>query len=431
MKRLFIGLTATGLATILVPVSVHASALAFDTAGNLFVPDGHSISKYAPDGTKSTFATGAYPLGLCFDREGNLFVSNGTAIDPQSRRSILKFSPDGTKSTFATGISSVGMAFNRAGNLFVSQGDSIFKFTPKGAKSTFVTSKRANFIDLAFDDGGNLFVVDQGWPVSIVRITPDGAKSTFAAGPEEPRQLTVDVNGNVYVSSDHAILRFTPDGAKHTFSSAAGADEAWDLAVDRSGNVFARNRYDVVLKFDPSGTPTTFSRELSPDKQWEYKGGEIVKAGTTERVLDLDQELEVNGPGADILWAPDSKRFGFNYIPLHAHHYVWITVVFYELRGQRWVALPSLLKESERSQVVQLANEQLPKRLRGRPEAARRDILKIRRWIDRDTAILYAYSVWDDAAKAAFLFTVKFDVGGKPKVIKTERLPVKEAEEEQ
>jgi hypothetical protein len=73
----------------------------------------------------------------------------------------------------------------------------------------------------------------------------------------------------------------------------------------------------------------------------------------------------------------------------------------------------------------------LPKKLRGRREAARRDILKIRRWIDRDTAILYAYSVWDDAAKAAFLFTVKFDAGGKPKIVKTERLPEKEAEKEQ
>ncbi len=81
--------------------------------------------------------------------------------------------------------------------------------------------------------------------------------------------------------------------------------------------------------------------------------------------------------------------------------------------------------------MVQLAKEQLPKKLRGRREAARRDMLKIRRWIDRDTAILYAYSVWDDAAKAAFLFTVKFDAEGKPKIVKTERLPEKEAEEEQ
>ena len=69
MKRLFIGLTATGLATILVPVSIHANALAFDAGGNLFVPDGHSISKYASDGTKSTFTT-----GIIADFSGRILV---------------------------------------------------------------------------------------------------------------------------------------------------------------------------------------------------------------------------------------------------------------------------------------------------------------------------------------------------------------------
>jgi len=111
-------------------------------------------------------------------------------------------------------------------------------------------------------------------------------------------------------------MRFSdlpPNGTKNTFSSASEADEAWDLAVDRSGNVFVRNRHDAVLKFDQSGTPIIFSRDLSPDKQWECKAGEIVKAGATQVVLDLNQELEVYGPETEIVWAPDSKRFGFNY----------------------------------------------------------------------------------------------------------------------
>src|SRR5436309_6951858 len=183
MKRLFISLTATVLTTMLMPVSVRASGLAFDAAGNLYVADSskHSVFKYTPDGTKSTFATELYPLGLCFDHEGNLLVSDGAATDVKRRRSILKFTPDGKRSTFATGISSVGMAFDRSGNLFVSQGDSIFKFTPKRVKSTFVTSKKANFIDLACDGANNLFVVNQGWHVSIVKITPDGTKSMFAS----------------------------------------------------------------------------------------------------------------------------------------------------------------------------------------------------------------------------------------------------------
>jgi hypothetical protein len=56
MKRVFICLTVASLATILVPVSAHASNLAFDAAGNLFWADGPSVFKYTPDGAKSSFA---------------------------------------------------------------------------------------------------------------------------------------------------------------------------------------------------------------------------------------------------------------------------------------------------------------------------------------------------------------------------------------
>jgi streptogramin lyase len=435
MKRVFIGLTTIVLAIIVVPVSADASALALDAAGNLYAadPSRHSVFKYMPDGTKSSFATDLrYPLGLCFDHEGNLFVSDGAATDVKDRRSILKFTPDGKRSTFATGISSVGMAFDRSGDLFVSHGDSIFKFTPKGAKSTFVTSKRANFIDLAFDAAGNLFVVDQSWPVSIARITPDGAKSTFIANSEEPRHLTVDANGSVYVSTHYAILRFTPDGTKNTFSSEAG-NEAWDLAVDPSGNVFVRNHENAVSRFNPNGTPTIFSRDLSPDKQWEYKGAEILNAGTTQVVLDLGQELDLHGPEMEIVWGPDSKRFGFNYSPLTAHHTTYQKVAFYQLRGDKWVALHSPADALEPSQLLQPSlKDHLPKGFNPRHCAPEWDEVKLCTWTDANMAILYApcYERSRDL-RTAFLFTLKFEDSGNWKIIKTHRISEKELEDEQ
>jgi hypothetical protein len=219
----------------------------------------------------------------------------------------------------------------------------------------------------------------------------------------------------------------------------AGAISVFVATVTCAISWVSTNAQQSPLAKEPSRSPSS----LSPDKQWEYKCVEyadsecvpqIVKAGTTQIVLDLDKELSV--PGSDtketeVVWAPDSKRFAVNYSPPHAHHTVWITVAFYELRGEQWVRLPSLLRESEPSQIVQLAKSQLPKKLRGRREAAPRDILKIRRWIDRDTAILYAYSIWDDNSEAAFLFTVKFDASGKPTIIKTHQMSKKELEEEQ
>ena len=64
MKRLFIGLTATGLATILVPVSVHASALVFDAAGNTAI-------LYAPCYGRSRDLKTAFLFTLKFDDAGN------------------------------------------------------------------------------------------------------------------------------------------------------------------------------------------------------------------------------------------------------------------------------------------------------------------------------------------------------------------------
>jgi hypothetical protein len=241
------------------------------------------------------------------------------------------------------------------------------------------------------------------------------------------------VNGNVYVSSNHAILRFTPDGTKNTFSSAPGADEAWDLAVDRSGNVFVRNNQDAVLKFDPNGSPSTFSRDLSPDKQWEYKRGEIMKADSAQVVLNLDQELEVYGPESEIFWAPDSKRFGFNYSPLHAHHTTYEKVAFYQLRGDKWEALHSPADALDPSQLLQPAlKDHLPRGFNPRHCAPDWDELKLRTWGDANTAIIYApcYGQSRDL-KTAFLFTLKFDDAGNWKIIKTHQMSKKELEEEQ
>ena len=185
---------------------------------------------------------------------------------------------------------------------------------------------------------------------------------------------------------------------------------------------------------------------VSPDKQWEYKcdeygpdqcAPEIVKAGTTEAVLDLDQELSVSGPDAketEVIWAPDSKRFACNYSPLHAHHTVFQSVAFYQLRGDKWVALHSPADEtSERVQLAQLGKGHLPRDFNPRRCAPNRDVFKVRNWTDANTAILYApcYERPSGELKAGFLFTLKFDSAGNWKIVKTHQMSKKELEEEQ
>jgi hypothetical protein len=196
----------------------------------------------------------------------------------------------------------------------------------------------------------------------------------------------------------------------------------------------------------PEATGQPHPTWFSPDKKWEYKcaeyglgqcAPEIVKARTGKVVLDLDDEGRVHGPEAsqaEVVWSPDSKRFAFNYSPPHAHHTTYKTVAFYQLRGDKWVALRSPADEAlERAQLTQLARDHLPKSARERRiwrSSPVNDTLKVRDWTDANTAIVYAYSAWDELT-AGFLFTLKFDEAGNWKIVKTRQMSTKELEEEQ
>src|SRR6266481_6108671 len=138
--RFLIVLTVVCLAAMLVPISACASSvLAFDHSGNLFFEGRNTgtIFKFAPDGSRSTFATGATDAAingdLAVDATGNVFAcANFTTI--------LKYTPDGTKSIFATGVEAYALAFDRSGNLFACDAhgenghlvSALVKFTPGG-----------------------------------------------------------------------------------------------------------------------------------------------------------------------------------------------------------------------------------------------------------------------------------------------------------
>src|SRR5438093_5112787 len=403
LNRLFIVVTATGLATMLAAVSAHAARnLAVDDKGNLFVADTDSASilKFTSDGKRSTFGSGLNDANdMAFDDKGNLFVRDGNTI--------FKFTPEGLKSAFASGIVPetydpyhvaevfTGLALDRSGNLFVAEhvSGSILKFTPEGKKSTFASE--VSPYKMAGDGAGNLFVtqdvssnlfVKGEVSPSIFKFTPEGKKSTLASG-VSPDKMAVDGAGNLFAADGNTIFKFAPDGKKGTF--ATGISYPGDLVFDGAGNLFFSGS-GLIFKFTPDGTRSTLvSNRVSPDKQWEYHSdASIVKAGTSQTVLDLSKSEPEN---AKIVWAPDSKRFAFNYGQT-CKHCTYDTMAFYQLRDDKWVALRSLVDErSERGQLAQLAKDHLPKSAHERRiwrSQPTHDLLKVREWIDTNTAIL-------------------------------------------
>jgi len=418
--RLLIVLTAYAAAGMLGPVEACAGQLAFDAAGNLFWADGPSIFKFTPDGKKSTFATGLSGSDLAFDSKGDLFASDF------GQKSIFKFTPDGKRSTLATAIKVFGMVIDRSDNLYVSDGHSIFKFTPDGNKRTFTTG--INAFEMAIDRSGNVYFSDDN---SIFRFTPDGKKSTFTSG-LRPDKMAFDGAGNLFAAEQdsHSILKFGPDATKSTFVSGL---KPFDMALDRLGNLFVWDgESQSVLKFSPDATKSTFARPGSPDQKWEHVGGDepkIVKAGTNEVVLDLSSSCS-----GSVDWAPDAKRFACYSGGGGRSH----TIFLYQLRGEEWKEL-----EEPIDAVSEILNKAIAAQVKKSGLSKKTDLRliwekwELRRWVDSNTAILYAglhEAVRENVETrfdVDFVLTLKFDADGNSKIVKAHQMSVKEIEKEE
>ena len=178
-------------------------------------------------------------------------------------------------------------------------------------------------------------------------------------------------------------------------------------------------------------------RFQSPDKKLEYRAnGEeatIVKSDTGETVLKLEEaSSSLALETGKILWAPDSRRFAFNYRSGGRYY----TCSVYELTGTEWKALPDIEEKATAvSEMISRAEQRDRKRLGVGKNASRRRIMDkwaVRRWIDRDTLEVFAESsgsvVVDkknedvDYIGGAVLFTVKCDNRGGWKITRLREL---------
>ncbi len=306
--------TTSGKITVQVGAAVATTATDFtyvqQTIGTVSTLAGNGTLGFA-EGT-GTSARFYQPTGLAFDADGNMYVA-----DSQNHR-IRKITPAGVVSTFAgsgtagfadgSGTaaqfeSPFGVAVDVAGNVYVADtyNHRIRKINPAGVVSTLAGNGSYGYADgggaaskfyvpkgVAVDLAGNVYVADEN-NNRIRKITSTGTVTTLAGSTggstdgdvsvalfQGPRGITIDADGNLYISDSHRIRKITPGGIVSTLAgstqgitdsdgSAARFNIPTGLAVDADGNVYvADDGNERIRKVTPTGTVTTVAGFFAP-----------------------------------------------------------------------------------------------------------------------------------------------------------------------
>jgi sugar lactone lactonase YvrE len=244
--------------------------LALTSSGDLIVSDYGRLRKVTPAGVVQTLWSTDDSFGfdgIAVDAAGNVFgagqsiVASGTMATSISEfttaGTFTKLAPDWEISTMGSG----GVAMDKAGNIYYADGASnrIVKFTSDGTMSVFAggicggvdgVGTAASFDnprELAIDANGNLYTTNHiiGAPAafsSIRKITPDGRVSTVAGLPYPAGPITVDGAGNIYTAFSFTVTRTDTHRNVTSFSLPQLANPITSLVADGQGNLYAGTR---------------------------------------------------------------------------------------------------------------------------------------------------------------------------------------------
>ena len=238
----------------------NPAKIAFDVQGNLYVADtdNDKIRKITPGGVMTTLAgstigyadgTGGAamfnrPSALCLDAQGNIYVAEAGNLR------IRKITTTGVVTTIAgNGVAGLvngtgtatqinipgGMCMDGQGNIFFTQINfhGIRKISSAGEVSIFVGSNSSGFVDAT------------------------GISARF----NEPLSMTIDVQGNIYVSDfkNARIRKVSPGGVVTTVVKRTHENEMHNIAIDATGNFYI-GQGDFVksefVKVTPAGVIT-------------------------------------------------------------------------------------------------------------------------------------------------------------------------------
>lgn len=242
--------------------------VAWGPDGHLYVADrsGRHIVRLAADGSMDDLGlwrSGVWindgPHYVAFDPQDNLYVSDNS--------SIYRATPDGSLEELSANNASQslgGIAFSPSGQLYYADraGGRVMRVSADG-QAEVVASGITNAEGLAFSPDGSTLYVSQHHEDSVVQVDVEtGTVSDFLSGDlgREPIFITVDAEGNVWVSALLRMYRVAPDGTTMPFRVGgkiySGFDPDWPppagLAFDDDGRLWTASYVSRLARLEIS-----------------------------------------------------------------------------------------------------------------------------------------------------------------------------------
>ncbi len=278
--------------------------VARDSAGNLYVADGSSrrirkvsaagiittvagrgTGQSSGDGGPATLAELIQPLGVAVDPAGNVYIADegSNRIRKVNTAGIIStiagngkqgFNGDGGPATSASLYEPSGVAVDPAGNVYIADAGNlrIRKVDTAGIITTIAGNGKEGFsgdggpatsaelsfpVGVAVDPAGNVYIADEG-SNRIRKVNTAGIISTIAGndtqgfsgdgGPatsaslNKPREVAVDLAGNVYISDagNFRIRKVNPAGVISTVAGRGTSGFTGDGAPASSAQLVPR-----------------------------------------------------------------------------------------------------------------------------------------------------------------------------------------------
>lgn len=271
-----------------------ASSLTAGPDGSLYLADSitHTVRKAAPDGTVTTLAGKAgtagaadgalasaeftSPRAVAAGRDGSIWVAQNTGL-----RRIL----NGAVSTVDANLRVTSLAVEASGNAIVTVATtvnnvtthSVQRVTPAGGKTVLVDAAKiagliaapdARFVpqSLVLDAAGNIYISDTG-TVAVYKLNTAGELSVFAGTPlkegdadgpvntatfgfYEVEYMTIDEQGNLYLSGQGSVRKISPTGVVSTPAFAWGKQPIGAIAY-AGGKLYGMTHYALLQTYLP------------------------------------------------------------------------------------------------------------------------------------------------------------------------------------